>query len=220
MPGSHRTAVRFIVTLGAISLLADMTYEGARSINGPFLGGLGASAAVVGIVSGAGELAGYLLRLAGGVAADRTRRYWALAAVGYIVNLLAVPLLAFANSWRIAAVLIIAERAGKGIRNPSRDVMLSHASHVIGRGWGFGLHEFMDQTGAFLGPLAIALILTESNQYSRAYALLAIPASIQTRRASNRRNRTRSPPQDPSRAPSGSTSPPPDCSPLVSSISR
>jgi predicted MFS family arabinose efflux permease len=178
MPGSHRTAVRFIVTLGAISLLADMTYEGARSINGPFLGGLGASAAVVGIVSGAGELAGYLLRLAGGVAADRTRRYWALAAVGYIVNLLAVPLLAFANSWRIAAVLIIAERAGKGIRNPSRDVMLSHASHVIGRGWGFGLHEFMDQTGAFLGPLAIALILTESNQYSRAYALLAIPALL------------------------------------------
>lgn len=178
MPDERRSAVRFIVALGTISLLADVTYEGARSINGPFLGMLGAGAATIGIVSGAGELAGYLLRLAGGVAADRTRRYWALTIAGYVINLLAVPLLAFANTWGIAATLMITERAGKGVRTPSREVMLSHASHVVGRGWGFGLHEFMDQTGAFLGPLLIALILKETHQYTRGYALLGIPAVL------------------------------------------
>jgi MFS family permease len=178
MSDSRRSAVRFIVALGTISLLADVTYEGARSINGPFLGMLGAGAAAVGIISGAGELAGYMLRLAGGVTADRTHRYWTLMIAGYAINLFSVPLLAFAGSWGTAAVLMVAERAGKGIRTPARAVMLSQAAHQVGRGWGFGLHEFMDQTGAFLGPLLIAFIVSQSAQYSRAYALLAIPALL------------------------------------------
>lgn len=174
----RESAIRFIVALGTISLFADVTYEGARSINGPFLGTLGASAAVVAIVSGAGELIGYLLRLAGGTAADRTRRYWMLTSVGYFINLVVVPLLALAHQWGVAALLIIAERAGKGLRTPARDVMLSQASKIVGRGWGFGVHEAMDQAGAFLGPLLVALILKESHQYPRAYAALAIPAIL------------------------------------------
>lgn len=178
MPVSRQSATRFIVALGTISLLADVTYEGARSINGPFLATLGAGAAVVGIVSGAGELVGYLLRLVGGVAADRTRAYWPLTVVGYIINLLAVPLMAFAHHWGLASALIIIERAGKGIRTPARDVMLSQASAVIGRGWGFGLHEFMDQTGAFIGPLVVALVISQTHQYSRAYEWLALPAGL------------------------------------------
>ena len=175
---SRESAIRFIIALGTISLLADVTYEGARSINGPFLGTLGASAAVVGIVSGLGELIGYVLRLAGGVAADRTRRYWTLTVVGYVINLLVVPFMALAHHWGTAAALIIAERAGKGLRTPARDVMLSQASKIIGRGWGFGLHEFMDQTGAFLGPLLVALVVKETGHYTRGYALLAIPAGL------------------------------------------
>lgn len=178
MPVSRQSAIRFIVALGTISLFSDVTYEGARSVNGPFLATLGAGAAVVGIVSGAGELVSYLLRLVSGVTVDRTRAYWPLVIAGTIVNLVAVPLMALAHHWGIAAALIVLERAGKGIRTPARDVMLSQASHVVGRGWGFGLHEFMDQTGAFLGPLVVALVLHESHQYNRAYAVLAVPASL------------------------------------------
>jgi len=175
---SRQSAIRFIVALGTISLFADVTYEGARSVNGPFLGTLGASAAVVGIVSGAGEFVGYLLRLFSGAAADRTRAYWKLTLAGYFINLLAVPFLALAGHWGVAAALIIAERAGKAIRTPARDVMLSQASKIVGRGWGFGLHEFMDQVGAFLGPLLVALVLAKSHRYPQAYAVLAIPAGL------------------------------------------
>jgi MFS family permease len=178
MPVSRKSAIRFIVALGTISMFADVTYEGARSVNGPFLATLGAGAAVVGIVSGAGELAGYLLRLVGGVAADRTRAYWPLTIAGYVINLLAVPLMALAHHWAFASALIVIERAGKGIRTPARDVMLSQASNVVGRGWGFGLHEFMDQTGALIGPLFVALVLHLSHQYARAYALLSISAGL------------------------------------------
>lgn len=178
MSVSRQAATRFIVSLGLISLLADITYEGARSINGPFLAVLGAGAAVIGVVSGLGELIGYVLRLVSGAAADRTKRYWALTIGGSCVNLLAVPLMAFTHHWIAAAALIVLERAGKAVRTPARDVMLSQASKIIGRGWGFGLHESMDQLGAFTGPLLVAYVLRESHLYSRAYGMLAVPAVL------------------------------------------
>ncbi|HLJ48778.1 MAG TPA: MFS transporter [Bryobacteraceae bacterium] len=174
----RKPAIRFIVALGLISLFADVTYEGARSILGPFLGTLGAGALVVGLVSGFGELAGYTLRLFSGYAADRTRSYWALTISGYVTNMVAVPLLALAKVWPVAAALVVLERAGKAIRTPARDVMLSQASKAVGRGWGFGLHEAMDQTGAFIGPLLVAAVLAETNAYGRAFTVLAIPAGL------------------------------------------
>ena len=151
-------ALKFIVLLGLVSLLGDMTYEGARSITGPYLALLGASAAAVGFVSGFGELVGYSLRFASGYLADKSRQYWAMTIIGYAVNLLAVPLLALAGNWPMAALLLITERMGKAIRTPPRDVMLSHATSQVGRGWGLGLHEAMDQIGAILGPLIVAII--------------------------------------------------------------
>ncbi len=155
-----------------------MTYEGARSITGPYLAVLGASATVVGLVAGFGELIGYGLRLVSGYLSDRTGRYWAITLVGYAVNMLAVPLLALAGNWEIAALLIVAERTGKAIRTPARDAMLSHATSEIGRGWGFGLHEAMDQIGAVLGPLIVAAVLYVRGDYQTGFVLLLIPALL------------------------------------------
>lgn len=171
-------ALKFIILLGIVSLFADMTYEGARSITGPYLALLGASAAVVGFVAGFGELVGYALRLVSGYMADKTRRYWAMTIIGYAVNLLAVPLLALAGNWPMAAILLIAERMGKAIRTPPRDVMLSHAASQVGRGWGFGLHEAMDQIGAILGPLMVAIILYFYGNYQLSFAFLLLPAIL------------------------------------------
>jgi MFS family permease len=153
-------ALKFIIILGIVSLFADITYEGARSITGPFLAMLGASAATVGIVAGFGEFIGYALRFVSGYLTDKTGRYWLLTIVGYAVNVLAVPVLALASRWEFAVVFIILERAGKAIRTPARDVMLSHASNEIGRGKGFGLHQLFDQIGGMTGPLIISLILS------------------------------------------------------------
>lgn len=173
-----RTALRFVVLLGVVSLFADMTYEGARSITGPFLASLGASAAAVGIVSGAGEFIGYGLRVVSGYLSDRTGRYWAITLWGYALNLIAVPLLALAGSWEIAAFLIVAERLGKAVRTPARDTMLSHATTEMGRGWGFGLHEAMDQIGAVLGPLIVAAVLYFNGSYNGGFAILLVPAIL------------------------------------------
>ncbi len=173
-----RRSIEFVVLLGIVSLCADMTYEGARSITGPYLATFGVSAAVVAFVSGFGELLAYGVRLWSGLISDRTRRYWAIALTGYVINLCAVPLLALAGRWEIAALLIILERLGKGIRNPPRDAMLSFASHQVGRGWAFGLHEALDQLGAIAGPLIVAFILFIRGSYQIAFAMLAIPALL------------------------------------------
>lgn len=175
---AKRTAVRFVILLGIVSLFADMTYEGARSITGPYLAMLGASAAAVGFVAGFGELVGYGLRLVSGYLSDRTSRYWAFTLVGYGINLLVVPLLALAGSWEVAAILIIAERMGKALRTPARDAMLSHATKEVGRGWGFGLHEAMDQIGAMLGPLIVAAVLYFQGSYEAGFAVLLLPALL------------------------------------------
>jgi MFS family permease len=175
---SKGMALKFVILLGVVSLFADMTYEGARSITGPYLAVLGASATVVGVVAGFGELIGYGLRLASGYLSDRTGRYWAITLVGYAVNMLAVPLLALAGQWQVAALLMIAERTGKAIRTPARDAMLSHATVEMGRGWGFGLHEAMDQIGAVLGPLLVAAVLYVRGDYQTGFALLLIPAVL------------------------------------------
>ena len=152
-----KSALAFIVAFGIVSLFADMAYEGMRGISGPFLATLGASGAAVGVIAGTGELAGYLLRLASGRLAERTRLYWPIALAGYAIQMAAVPLLALAGSWWAAAILIIMERTGKAVRNPAANTMMSRAGEHIGQGWAFGLHEAMDQTGALVGPLIAAL---------------------------------------------------------------
>ncbi len=176
--GSHRAALRFVVLIGVVSLFADMTYEGSRSITGPYLAVLGASATVVGIVAGGGELLGYALRIVSGRLSDLTGRYWPVTLTGYVVQMAAVPALALAGSWQAAAILIALERVGKALRNPPRDAMLAHATREIGRGWGFGLHEALDQLGALIGPLVAAAVLAARGQYQVAFALLLIPAVL------------------------------------------
>jgi MFS family permease len=174
----RRSAVRFIVLLGIVSLFADMTYEGARSAAGPYLGLLGASAAAVGFVAGLGELLGYALRLASGYVTDWTGRYWLVTIAGYGVNVFAVPLLAAAGRWELAAVLLILERAGKALRTPARDAMLAHAGSQTGLGWAFGLHGALDQTGAILGPLLVSAALYSGAGYQSGFLALALPAAL------------------------------------------
>jgi len=177
----RKQAILFLVLLGVISLLSDFTHEGARSIYGPFLGLIGASAFVVSFTSGLGEFVGQSLRIVTGFIADKTKKYWSMMIIGYSVNLLVIPLLMFvdASIWQIAIVLIILERVGKGIRAPAKSALTSFTAPHLGAGKAFALQEAMDQFGAFLGPLFVYLILnlnqgSELDGYQLAFGLLGI----------------------------------------------
>src|SRR5256886_12091591 len=143
-----KLAFRFVLIIGIVNLFADMAYEGGRSITGPFLGSLGASATVIGFVAGFGELLGYSLRSISGYFSDKTHRYWIFTFLGYMTNVLAVPALALAGNWPLAAALIVAERTGRAIRKPAVGAMISYAGKPIGRCWGFWFDAAFDQAPA------------------------------------------------------------------------
>jgi MFS family permease len=48
----------------------------------------------------------------------------------------------------------------------------------VGRGWGFGFHEAMDQIGAVTGPLIVAAILYFQGGYRQGFAFLLLPAVL------------------------------------------
>lgn len=173
-----KVAFGFVLIIGIVNFFADMTYEGARSITGPFLGSLGASATAVSIVAGAGELLGYSLRSVAGYFADKTQRYWLIVIIGYVVNMLAVPALALAGNWPAAAALIVAERMGRGIRKPAVDAMISYAGKTLGRGWVFGINEGLDQAGATIGPLVVAYVLYSREDYRSGFGVLIVSSVL------------------------------------------
>jgi len=178
---NNKKAFKIIIFFGLVSLLGDIIYEGARSINGQYLQILGANAAIVGLIAGLGEFIGYSLRFISGYFSDKTKAYWFFTILGYGL-LISIPLLALTGLWQIAAFLIIIERIGKAVRNPARDTLMSQAAKDVGTGLGFAIHEFLDQIGALLGPILISLLFLILNnhfkdliKYQYSYAILWIP---------------------------------------------
>lgn len=179
--GQKENAIKLIILFGIISLLGDLLYEGARSVNGPYLKTLGINSVIVGLIVGIGELLGYTLRLFSGYFSDKTKNYWLFTIIGYGL-LISVPLLSLIEIWQSAAFFIILERIGKALRSPSKDTILSYATKQVGRGFGFSIHEFFDQLGGVIGPLIFtffffSLNTTENSikDYQNGYSLLWIP---------------------------------------------
>jgi MFS family permease len=175
---SSSPAFAFVLTMGVVNLFGDMTYEGGASINGPFLGTLGASAAAISIIAGVGEFLGYSLRSLSGYVADKTGKHWPVTFVGYAINLLAVPAMALAASWQVAGAFILAERIGRAIRKPTVEAMLSYSTGQHGRGWVYAVNTALDETGATLGPLLIAFILYRHGTYRTSYTVLLISSLL------------------------------------------
>src|SRR5947207_3961971 len=175
---STSPAFTFVLIMGLVNLFGDVTYEGGASINGQYLGTLGASAAAIGIIAGLGEFLGYSLRSVSGYVADKSGRYWLVTFVGYAINALAVPAMALAGNWQLAAAFILLERTGRAIRKPTVEAMLSYTTGSLGKGWVYGLNTALDEIGATLGPLIVALILFLGGNYKAAYALLLISALL------------------------------------------
>jgi hypothetical protein len=171
-----------VVGFGVVSLASDMVYEGARSVTGPLLASLGASALLVGVVSGAGEALALVLRLPFGTRVDRSGGYWPMTIAGYALTAVCVPLLAVtpflgAAGLAVGCLLVLAERTGKAVRSPAKSTLLAHAAGPVGLGRGFGVHKALDQIGAVAGPLAVAGVAALAGALWPALAVLAVPGA-------------------------------------------
>ncbi|HEX5595113.1 MAG TPA: MFS transporter [Micromonosporaceae bacterium] len=175
---SGASAFRFVLIMGVVDLFGDTTYSGGASMNGLFLASLGAGAAAVSIIGGLSEFLNYLTRGVSGYVADKIGRHWRIVFAGYVVNLLAVPAVALAGYWQVAAGLILLQGIGRGTRKPIVQAMLSYTTGQHGRGWVYGVNTALDHAGRTIGPLAIALVLLFTRAFRAGYGLLLIPAVL------------------------------------------
>lgn len=179
-------AMAFLIMFGVVSLFSDMTHEGASSIRGAYLAIMGASAGAIGFFSGLGELIGYSMRYVFGKLTDKTRRYWPITIIGYVLDVMAVPALALVgeHGWVWACLLLVVQRMGKAIKKPAKDTIMSFAASQEGVGKSFGLQELLDQIGAFLGPVLLYLVMlfrTDGDTfetYAFCFAVLAVPGAV------------------------------------------
>lgn len=177
------SAWRLVVGLGLVSLTIDIVSDGSISVGGALLGQLGASAVFVGLITGGAGAIALVLRLVTGPWVDRTGKYWDFTMAGYAVTAVSVPLLALtpvlgAAALAVAAVLVLVERTGKAVRAPAKTVLLADAAGAVGRGKGFGVHKFLDQVGAFSGPLIVSAVVALTGVLWPAFLVLIVPAVI------------------------------------------
>jgi MFS family permease len=155
-----------VLALGTVSLITDVSSEMVSAVLPLYLVvGLGLGPAVYGVVDGLYTGATALLRLAGGYVADRVRRRKLVAGLGYGLSAVAkAGLLAAGTSIPALSAVIIADRAGKGLRTAPRDALITLSTPAGDLGRAFGVHRAMDSAGAFAGPLVALAVLAASGQ--------------------------------------------------------
>jgi MFS family permease len=145
---------RNVVLLGLVSLFTDISSEMVATILPLYLVyTLGFTPLQFGIVDGLQQGAAALMRIAGGFAADRTRRHKEVAELGYGISALSRLGLLAAQSVAALGAIVFVDRTGKGIRTAPRDALISLSSERKDLATAFGVHRSLDTAGAMLGPL-------------------------------------------------------------------
>jgi MFS family permease len=149
-----------VLTLGFVSLLTDISSESVSAILPIYLTTvLGLSAVAYGFVDGLYQGVSALVRIAAGMASDRSDRPKWVAFLGYGLSCVARVFLLFAGGAAAISGVVAADRIGKGIRTAPRDAMISAATPTEDLGYAFGVHRTLDTIGAAVGPLMAFVIL-------------------------------------------------------------
>ena len=176
-----RAVSRTVVMLGLTSLFTDVSSEMVATILPLYLlFELQMSPAAFGVIDGLYQGAAALVRILGGVAADRSGRHKEVAVVGYALSAIArLGLLVVGNVWTLLAGVVMVDRLGKGIRTGPRDALISFNSPKEELGTAFGVHRALDTAGAMVGPvLAFALLTIAPGAYDAVFVASLCAALI------------------------------------------
>lgn len=164
---------RNVIFLGLTSMFTDISSEMVGAILPLYLTfELGLTALQFGVFDGLYQGITALVRLAGGLAADRHGRYKEVAGVGYALSTgCKLALLAVGTAWIPTVTALFIDRLGKGLRTPPRDALIAVHSTEANRAEAFGVHRAFDTTGALIGPLvAFALLRLVPGNYEVLFA--------------------------------------------------
>jgi MFS family permease len=152
---------RTVWALGLTSLLTDVSSEMVTSVLPLYVVlHLQWSPMAFGALDGAYQGVASIVRLGGGVVADRWRSHKAVALAGYACSAVAkLGYMAAGAAWPALTAALVADRLGKGIRTAPRDALVAASAPPGRMGAAFGLHRTMDAAGAALGPAIVFLLL-------------------------------------------------------------
>jgi len=153
---------RNVVNLGLTSFFTDVSSEMVSTVLPLYLVfTLRMTALQLGVVDGLYQGATALMRLAAGMAADRGGRHKEVALAGYGISAVCkLGLLAAGGAFIPLIAVILADRAGKGLRTAPRDTLISLSAPPARLGLAFGVHRALDTAGALVGPLIAFALLT------------------------------------------------------------
>ena len=171
---------RTVIALGLVSLFNDASGEIIYPLLPLFLTDtLGASKIFVGLVEGIAESVSSLLKLPAGWYSDRLTKRKGVVILGYSIASIIRPCLALATAASQVLALRFIDRLGKGLRSAPRDAMIADAAPIESRGMAFGFHRAMDHTGAIVGALVAAwLVSIYKSDYRQIFWVAAIPGFI------------------------------------------
>ena len=195
--GRRRIAVsRTVILLGLVSLFTDLSQEMVTAVLPLYLTyQVRLSPLQFGFIDGMYQGATALVRLLGGLVADRKERHKEVAATGYGASALCkLALIGVGGAWLGTTAVLLVDRLGKGIRTAPRDALISLDSERAGLGRSFGVHRALDTVGAMLGPLAAFVLLAQlPGQYNTvflvSFSIALIGLGILVLFVENRRNR-------------------------------
>jgi MFS family permease len=162
--GRRRVAVsRTVILLGLVSLFTDLSQEMVTAVLPLYLTyQVRLSPLQFGFIDGMYQGATALVRLLGGMLADRKERHKEVAAAGYGASAICkLGLVIVSGAWLGTTAVLLVDRLGKGIRTAPRDAMISLSSDGANLGRSFGVHRALDTVGAMLGPLAAFVLLAQ-----------------------------------------------------------
>src|SRR4051812_29428007 len=161
--GRRRRVASTVLLLGLVSLITDLSQEMVVAVLPLYLVfQAGLTPLQLGLVDGLYQGVSAVLRLVGGLIADRRGRYKEVAALGYGASTVCkLGLIAAGGAWLATTGVLLVDRLGKGIRTAPRDALISLSSTKAALGLSFGVHRALDTVGALLGPLAAFILLAQ-----------------------------------------------------------
>ena len=170
---------RTVLLLGFVSLFTDIASEMLYPVLPMYLGSIGFSAALIGVLEGVAEAVAGASKGFFGRLSDRTGRRAVFIRAGYFLSAISKPIMALAAwPWAVFGARTL-DRLGKGVRTAPRDAMLAAEAAAGSKGRVFGFHRALDTAGAAIGPAgAVAFLAFYPARYAPLFLLAAVPGLV------------------------------------------
>ena len=133
----------------------------------------------IGLTEGLVTSSASIFKIVAGFLSDKFRKNKPIVFAGYLLSLVARPLLAILTSGAGILTLRFLDGIGKGVKDTPKDALIADSTRIETRGKDFGIVRALDTFGSVAGPLLLFVLLfllsNNSLKYHYIFFITAIP---------------------------------------------